>query len=296
MHMEKEKLVSVILINWNNFDMTKNCILALRKNTRYKNYEIWLVDNGSEDGSFGKLKKEFPFLRTISNPRNMGFPYALNQGYRAARGYYLCHINNDAILLENWLEEAIKVLESDKRIAISGFREITEEEAKNPEKLKKIRSSPNQEKMTLPVGWVTKKEIIEKVGYLDAEFFSPIYGEEADWNFRARNMEYKIVRASRANVVHYSSVDTKKAIGQKKYLVLINYHRLRAMLFNLSVIDLLRFVPGLGLILFNSIWQGTLSQVLKSYWLNLKDWKLIMRQRKAKRKYIPFKEPKFTQL
>jgi len=291
---QKAKLVSIILINWNNFEMTRNCILSIKKNTNYPNYEIYLVDNGSVDGSIEKLEKEFHFLKIIRNPRNKGFPYALNQGYMEAKGYYLCHVNNDAVLLDGWLEEAIKVLESGPGIAIAGFREVTAEEASDSIKLQKARSEPDMEKMTLPVGWVTKKEMIKKIGYLDAEFFSPIYGEEADWNFRARNKGYRIVRASKANVIHYSSVDTKKAIGQKRYVVLINYHRLRAMLFNLSIIDLLGFIPGLGLILLNSIWQGTLLQILKSYWLNLKDWKLILGQRKQKRAYIPFKEPKFT--
>ena len=294
MKKEKPKPLSIILINWNNYEMTKDCILSIRKNTFYPNYEIFLVDNGSIDGSIERLGKELPFLKIIKNKKNMGFPYALNQGYRQANGYYLAHINNDAIVLENCFEEAIKVLESDKKIAVAGFREISEEQANNSEKLKIIRAEKNQEKMTLPVGWVTKKQMIGKIGYLDAEYFSPIYGEEADWNFRARNMGYKIVRASKANVVHYSSVDTKKHLGKRKYLVLINYHRLRAMLFNLSIINLLRFTPGLGLILLNSFWQGTFLQILKSYWLNLKDWRLILEQRKGKRGYIPFKEPKFT--
>ncbi len=291
---ERGKLVSIILINWNNYDMTKNCIKSIKQNTDYSNYEIYLIDNGSTDGSFEKLKKEFKDLKTIVNSRNKGFAYALNQGYKTAKGFYLSHINNDAIVLNGWLSAAIKVLESNSKIAIAGFREVSLEQSKNAEELKKIREEPDIEKMTLPVGWVTKKKMIQKIGYLDAEFFSPIYGEEADWNFRARNMGYKIVRVSKANVVHFSSVDTKKHLGYSKYLVLINYHRLRAMLFNLSLLDLLRFVPGLGLILFNSVWQGTLIPLLKSYWLNLMDWKLILKQRKFKRRFIPFKDEKFT--
>ncbi len=292
--MLKEKLASIILINWNNYQMTKDCILSIKKNTHYPNYEIWLIDNGSKDKSLEKLKKDFPELKTIANSENKGFPYALNQGYREAKGYYLSHMNNDAVVLDGWLEEGIKVLESNPKIAVAGVREVTDDDANNPEKLAKIKAEPDQEKMTLPVGWVTKKEMIEKIGYLDAEFFSPIYGEEADWNFRARNMGYRIVRASKSCVIHYSSVDTKKALGNRKYLILINYHRLRSMLFNLSIIDLLRFVPGLSLILINSVWQGVLFEILKSYWLNIKDWRIVLRQRREKRRYIPFKEAKFT--
>lgn len=291
---EKTKLASIVLVNWNNYEMTRNCIKRIKKITKYPNYELYLVDNGSSDGSAEKLEKEFKYLKIIRNKENKGFPYALNQGYREAKGYYVGHMNNDVILLNGWLEEMIKVLESDPKIAIAGVREVSKEESESPEKLARIRSEPDLEKMTLPVGFMTRKETVEKVGYLDTEYFSPVYGEEADWNFRARNLGYKVIRASKSNVMHYSSVDSKKGFGNRKYLILTNYHRLRAMLFNLSLIELLRFVPGLALILLNSIWQGTSFWILKSYWLNLKDWKLILEQRKKKRGYIPFKEPKFS--
>lgn len=107
-------------------------------------------------------------------------------------------------------------------------------------------------------------------------------------------MGLKVIRASKSIVFHGGSVDTKKAFGRKKYLVLMNYHRLRSMLFNLSVLELLRFVPGLGLIVFNSIKDGSFLEILESYWLNLKDLKLILKQRGKGRAYVPFKEPTFT--
>jgi GT2 family glycosyltransferase len=287
-------LVSIILINWNNYFLTHQCITSIHKNTQYPNYELFLVDNGSTDGSLEKLLNDFSFAKVVRNKTNKGFSYAVNQGYRDAKGYYLAHINNDAIVFPGWLTEGIAVLESAPNIAIAGVREISKEEAADPVALDQIRNAPNLEKMTLPVGWVTKKSVVEKVGYLDAEFFSPIYGEEADWNFRARKMGYTIIRVSKMLVRHFSSVDTKKGMGKKRYDILINYHRLRSMLFNLSFIELLRFVPGLGLILVNSFWQGIYPEIFKSYWLNICDWKLIREQRKKGRGYIPFKEPTFT--
>ena len=66
------------------------------------------------------------------------------------------------------------------------------------------------------------------------------------------------------------------------------------MLFNLSIPDLLRFVPGLGLIIVNSFFTPSFFHIMESYRLNAKDWKLIMGQRKKGRLYVPFKEPKFT--
>ena len=293
---QKPPLATIIVINRNNYDLTKQCIQSIFQNTFYTNYEILLIDNGSEDKSFEKLKAEFPNIKTIRNYKNTGFPYALNQGYRKADGHYLAPMNNDAIVLSGWLEEAIKVLDSEKNIAIAGCTEVTFEQAKNIIELEKLKNSPNAEKMTLPVGWVTKKEMIEKIGFLDTEFFSPIYGEELDWNFRAHNMGYKIMKASRSLVIHLGSQDTKKVMNDKNRFILMNFHRHRAMLFNLSFVELLRFIPGLSLIFVSSFFNGMIGYLLKSYWLTLKDLKIILAQRRKKRGFIEFKEPKFTQI
>ena len=287
-------LVSVVLINWNSHKMARESISNIMKTAAYPNYEIYVVDNGSKDGSVEKISEEFPSVKIIKNAENKGFAYALNQGYRDSKGAYVGQVNVDCTMLDGWLGEMVKVLESSPEIGIVGAREVSREQANNAAELAKIRDEPNIEKMTLPVCWLVKREIIDKIGYLDAEFFSPAYGEEADWNFRARKIGYKVVKVNRANTIHEGSAVIKKAVGDKRYFVLINYHRLRSMLFNLSAIDLLRFVPGLGLIVFNSIFNGTFFLVLKSYWLNIKDWKLIMRQRREKRLFVPFKEPKFT--
>lgn len=291
---EKKPLASIILINWNNYALTKKCLQEIIKNKDYPNYEIWLVDNGSKDGSLQKLKKEFGFLKTIENKENKGFAYALNQGYRDANGHYLVHVNNDAIVMKGWLSSAIKVLDSDEKIAVAGCTEISKEESENPNVLKELSKRPDVEKMTLPVAWVTTKKMIKEIGYLDTEFFSPIYGEEADWNFRARNKGYRIVRVSASMVFHASSQDTKKNLGEKMQFVLNNFHRHRAMLFNLSIFDLIRFVPGLSLIFLTSFTSGTFFWLAKSYWLTIKDLPLVFRQRTSKRSYVGFKEPVFT--
>ncbi|MBI5553659.1 MAG: glycosyltransferase family 2 protein [Candidatus Diapherotrites archaeon] len=289
-------LASVIIINWNNYAMTRACINRVLENTAYPHYEIWLIDNGSVDGSFEKLKKDFPFLKTMANSENKGFPYALNQGYREAGGFYLAPLNNDALVLSGWLEEGIQVLESDLLIAVAGCREVTDAQAADPVTLERIRNEPNAQKMTLPVAWVTRKSMVEKIGYLDAEFFSPVYGEEADWNFRARNQGFKIIRVSRSLVIHHSSQDSKKILGNEKQFILMNFHRHRSMLFNLGILDLLRFVPGLGLIFVQAASAGMLGPLLKSYWMSVRDWKEILRQRRQKRGFVPFKEPEFTEL
>ncbi len=291
---------SIIVTTWNSYELTKNCLNSIIENTNLENCEMILVDNGSKNGSIGKLEnefgKKFEKFVVIKNRANKGFPYALNQGYATAKGEYIAYLNNDAVTTKGWLDELEKTIDSSSKIAVVGVNEVSQKEFEDKEFIEKTKNKPNREMLTLPVGWLTKKEMIEKFGYLDAEHFSPIYGEEADWNFRARSKGYKIIECSKCIAVHYSSQDSSKAFNAKNHYVLLNTHRLRSFFFNLGFFDLLRFVPGMGLIFLQSIKDGKIFWLLQAYWNNAKDWKMILTERKKRKQnpYIPFKEPKFT--
>ncbi len=292
----ENKLVSIIILNWNGYQITKTCIESVRKNTTYPNYEILLIDNGSTDGSPEKLKSDFPEIHLIMNECNKGFSYGVNQGYRESRGYYLFHLNNDTEVTKEWIEAALKTLESDPKIALVGCTEISQEEATNPQTLERLRQKADREVMTVPVAWVLRKETVKEIGYLDAEHFSPVYGEEMDWNYRARSRGYRVLRSSGCLIVHYHSVDTKSNVGTERFYLLTNTHRLRSMLMNLSWFQLLRYVPGLGLIFLNSFKEGMTKILLNSYWRNIQNLPMIMEQRRRRKNdpYIPFLEPVFT--
>src|SRR5258707_9202630 len=64
--------VSIVILNWNSYEVTRDCFLSLRK-LAYPNFEVVLVDNGSIDSSAEKLAQEFPEMRVIKNDQNLGF-------------------------------------------------------------------------------------------------------------------------------------------------------------------------------------------------------------------------------
>ncbi|MFH0714667.1 MAG: glycosyltransferase family 2 protein [Candidatus Diapherotrites archaeon] len=291
----RAKKVTIALVCWNSFEMTAECIRNVLENTEYPNYEIIVIDNGSKDGSAPKLKKKFPFIRLIRNPENKGLPYAINQGYQEGKGFYLSHLNNDTRVLKGWLSALVEAVEKDSKIGIAGLREVSKEEADNPEMLEKIRKIPDEDRYTLPIGWVVRRDVIEKVGFLDAENFSPVYGEEMDWNFRCRKAGFRVVRASKANVVHFASRDSRENLGSEKQYVLQNLHRLRALLYNLPFWEIVRFFPGLALVFLTALKDGRAGLLLKTYSLTLRDSKKIREIRSRPRVYVGFKEPVFSQ-
>jgi GT2 family glycosyltransferase len=70
-------------------------------------YDVIVVDNGSSDGTAERLGRRFPDVEVISNPENVGFAAANNQGARAARGRYLALLNNDMRLEPSWLRTMV---------------------------------------------------------------------------------------------------------------------------------------------------------------------------------------------
>src|SRR5882762_2304395 len=79
--LQKEPMVAVVLLNWNNARFTAPCIRSLRI-SEYSNMHVVVVDNGSEDGSPEALRNDFPDATLIRNVQNLGFAAGNNVGIR----------------------------------------------------------------------------------------------------------------------------------------------------------------------------------------------------------------------
>lgn len=116
--------VSIIVLNWNNYSVTKDCLLSLEKIT-HPNYEVILVDNGSTDGSVEKLEKEFSGITFLKNKKNLGFAAGNNIGIKYALSHgadYILLLNNDTEVAPDFLDAVVKTAESDKKIGIVGAK------------------------------------------------------------------------------------------------------------------------------------------------------------------------------
>src|SRR6266498_1348336 len=87
-------LVAVVIPNWNGRRFLPGCFESLRRQ-RFRDFEVVLVDNGSQDDSLELSAREYPEVRVIALPENLGFAPAVNRGIRAARGRYVALLNND---------------------------------------------------------------------------------------------------------------------------------------------------------------------------------------------------------
>ncbi len=96
--------VSVIIVNYNTLELTRNCLKSVFEQTKDISFEVIVSDNGSKDGSIEMIKSEFPNVILIENNANLGFGAANNLGLKMAKGKYIFYLNSDTVLLNNALK------------------------------------------------------------------------------------------------------------------------------------------------------------------------------------------------
>lgn len=124
MAISQKPLVSVIVLNWNGKKFLERCISSLLRQT-YSNYKIVFVDNDSTDGSVEFVKDKFGKscrLKILSLNHNYGFAEGNNIGCKHAKGKYVIMLNNDTEVQPNFIEELVKVAETDEMVGSVGCR------------------------------------------------------------------------------------------------------------------------------------------------------------------------------
>ena len=89
--------VSIIIVNYNTCDITKNCINSIFEYTKDIKFEIILVDNNSKDKSYSVFSNDNR-ITYLYQQNNLGFGKANNLGFKHAKGKYIFLLNSDTLL------------------------------------------------------------------------------------------------------------------------------------------------------------------------------------------------------
>jgi GT2 family glycosyltransferase len=111
-----EPLVSILIINYNGALWLPACLRSVAA-ISYPNYEVIVVDNGSTDDSLHILA-EFPKVKLICSQFNLGFAGGNNLGIRHCSGEYVLLLNNDTIVVPNFLEPLCDYLNRNPKVGI----------------------------------------------------------------------------------------------------------------------------------------------------------------------------------
>lgn len=117
-------VVSIIIPVYNQIQYTKTCLrsLILNVSTQYS-YEVILIDDCSTDETTETLET-ISGLKYIRNTVNLGFLHSCRKGIELSKGNYICLLNNDTILLPNWLESLVDTIKEDENVGCVGSKLI----------------------------------------------------------------------------------------------------------------------------------------------------------------------------
>ena len=223
--------ISVVILNYKGWRDTKKCLTALFKQT-YKNFEIFLIDNGSGDESVEELSKiKHKNLHFRLEEKNTGFTGGVNIGIKwSLENNFdaVALLNNDTIAEPDWLENLERALENNPEVgAVTSlmldktgkFIDDAGDEfstwgipaLRNENEPKE--NAPESGLVFGATGGATlyRAEVFRKIGLFDEDFFA--YNEDVDIDWRMQLAGYKVWYEKSAVVWHKHSATSSKIPG-----------------------------------------------------------------------------------
>ena len=104
--------VSIVIVNWNTRRLLLDCLASIYETIKDLRFEVFVVDNGSTDGSVAAVRQAYPHVKLIENAENRGFAAANNQGLRRMAGRYALLLNSDAVLTDGAVTRLVRFMDA----------------------------------------------------------------------------------------------------------------------------------------------------------------------------------------
>ena len=298
--------VTAVIVNYNSsYQCLKECIDSLKAQT-YKNIEILIFDNGSQNDVPSLIEKEYNDIKMLYSNKNLGLGEGLNQAIRKVKTKYVLISNFDVIYDKNAVEELVKAtsklgdsyiglapkikpsyqkdyLESvglylDKNLYIgyNGIGQLDLDQYNRPEDIFGVSFTASFLK--------TKTFLSNEVGPIDPTFF--LFYEDIDFCYRANLLGYKFKSCPTAVCYHkyaYSFRDEATSFQERYYYLKLNL--LKVAYKNAEILNLKRILNNEINIQKDNLKDKNLKPVAKKI---LRDFKKSIRHLKRKRQEIQF--------
>jgi len=297
---------SLIIVNFNGFEITKNCLQSIFQNANGLDFEVIVVDNASSDRSAGKLTKLFGEKKNffvLQRTKNDFLAAAYNDGFKSSRGKILLFMNNDLVVSKNWLSELLRAFEK-KGIGMAGVSMLSYKRKNQIDNLgcklnflgygqrieagKAFQAKSCLSEVFFVPGSVLaiRRELFEKAGGFDQSYGGNY--EDVDLAWRIRLLGYKVLVAESAIVYHLGSWTVKKYLDKINSSFLCRRNRLTTILKNGGTAYLIIVLPiyllAQTIIFLKEIFVDRNVQLAtttpRAIYYNLANLKSIMTQRK----------------
>ncbi len=246
--------ISFVIVNWNTRELLLACIESVYKTVKTPSFEVWVVDNASEDGSTDAVASRFPEVNLIRNRTNLGFAAANNQAFKKMNGRYALLVNSDALLTQGAVHSLFEFMENSPGTGMACGQLLNPDgslqnsfaafpclwsllfnesllrllfPSRFPSKTT-FRKEPAPIDSCIGACMIIRRTAMEKVGFFDESFF--FFFEETDWAFRMRNRGWKIYFVPSARIFHHQGASagmtarSRKMFYRSRYLYLQKWH------------------------------------------------------------------------
>lgn len=256
--------IAIIIVSWNVRDYLAECLASVYADLRRSRLtgEVWVVDNGSTDGSLALLADIYPHTHVIANQENVGFGIANNQGMTAAlemapRYFFL--LNPDTLIRPGALGQLVQFLDQTPKAGMAGARLVYRDgrfqhsafafpglfqlffdlwpfpgwlyESRFNGRYARSLYRPDNPPFSIdhPLGaaMMVRRDVAETTKGFNPAFH--MYCEEIDWCWRIQTAGWEIFTVPSAEIVHYGGESTRQVPAHS----IINLWRSRALLYHL---------------------------------------------------------------
>lgn len=229
--------LSIIIVAWNIRDVLRDCLRSLFREDLEVASEVIVFDNGSDDGTPEMVAGEFPAVKLIRSPENLGFAKGNNRAMKAARGDYVLLLNSDTVVIDSTIfKRWVTFMDSHPDAGLSGCRLLFPDGTHQvgdagyrpgpasvlvhnfflsrllPGIFRGLFVSSAKPPYRIEVDWISgadllvRRSILPEVGLLDESIF--IYAEDIEWGCRIRSFGYKAYYLSDLRIVHLQGATT----------------------------------------------------------------------------------------
>ncbi|HWA96037.1 MAG TPA: glycosyltransferase family 2 protein [Terracidiphilus sp.] len=230
--------VSIVIVNWNSAEYTRQCIASIRENTKATSHEIIVVDNASTDDSLVYLET-IEGIQLIRSQQNIGFARANNVGVEASSGNILLFLNPDtelagpaidkmfeALQMSDCAALGCKLLNTDRTLQTSCIQPFPTiwNQITDIEKLKlmfphvrmwgiaplftEVREYPVPVEALSGACIMIRSEVFQQVGQFSTDYF--MYAEDIDLCYKIQQSGKKVGYIPDATIIHFGGQSTKK--------------------------------------------------------------------------------------
>lgn len=228
-------ILSIIIVSWNTYQDLLCCLDSIWNNPPTYSFEVLIFDNASKDGTPDVVSAEYPQVRLVASPENLGFARANNRAAALATGEYWLLLNPDTLVHPGAINQLMHYLVEHPSVAAVGPRLVNPDGSlqlsiwRRPtlfrewwrlshfDQLYPFSEYPHSvlaSQLARPVDvlhgacFLVRRDVVRNLGLFDEDYF--IYSEEIDLCERLGNAGWELHWVPEAVVTHKGGQSTRQ--------------------------------------------------------------------------------------